>query len=82
MKTLLVTGTPGTGKTTLAKQLSLLLNYTYFDVNSFIKKAHIYGSYDRRRHCYVVDTAKLASRLVKVSQKALKTGKNGLFELN
>ncbi len=79
MKTILVTGTPGTGKTTLAKKLSLLLDYTYFDVNSFIKKAHIYCSYDSKRRCYVVDTAKLAGKLVKVRQDALKTGKTGLI---
>ncbi len=73
--TLLVTGTPGTGKTTLARKLSLLLNYAYFDVNSFAKTAHIYSSYDRKRQTYVVDEAKLAMELVKVREKALKASK-------
>ena len=80
--TLLVTGTPGTGKTTLAKKLSLLLNYAYFDVNSFAKTAHIYGSYDKKRQTYVVDEAKLARELIKVREKALKaskTAKNGVI---
>ena len=80
--TLLVTGTPGTGKTTLAKKLSLLLNYAYFDVNSFAKKAHIYASYDKKRQTYVVDASKLARRLIKVREKALKapkTAKNGII---
>ncbi|MBI3036833.1 AAA family ATPase [Candidatus Woesearchaeota archaeon] len=80
--TLIVTGTPGTGKTTLAKKLSLLLDYTYFDVNSFVKKAHLYGSYDAKRHSYVVDEAKLARKLVKVREKALKaskTAQNGII---
>ncbi|MBI2144050.1 AAA family ATPase [Candidatus Woesearchaeota archaeon] len=77
--TLLMTGTPGTGKTTLAKKLSLLLGYTYFDVNSFIKDAHIYSSYDRKRRSYVVDTAELASELLKVSEKAMKTGQKGII---
>ena len=79
MKTILITGTPGTGKTTLAKKLSLLLDYTYFDVNSYAKKAHIYSSYDKKRQSYVVDEAKLASSLIKVRQKALKTGSRGLI---
>ncbi len=75
--TILVTGTPGSGKTWLAKRLSLMLNYAYFDVNSFVKTAHIYSSYDKKRRCYVVDEAKLASSLIKVREKALKTGKKG-----
>lgn len=77
--TLLVTGTPGTGKTTLAKKLSLLLDYAYFDVNSFAKAAHIYSSYDKKRQTYVVDEAKLARSLMKVRQKALKTGSGGII---
>lgn len=77
--TLLVTGTPGTGKTTLAKKLSLLLNYTYFDVNSFLKKAHIYASYDWKRRTYVVDEAKLAGQLLKVRENALKTAQKGII---
>ena len=79
MKTILITGTPGTGKTTLAKKLSLLLDYTYFDVNSYAKKAHLYRSYDQKRQSYVVDEAKLACSLVKVRQKAIKTGSEGLI---
>ncbi len=70
--TILVTGTPGTGKTTLAKKLSLLLSYTYFDVGLFVKKAHLYSSYDRKRRTYVVDEAKLARKLIKVRTAALK----------
>src|SRR3989338_6474200 len=83
--TLLVTGTPGTGKTTLAKKLSLLLDYTYFDVGLFVKKAHLYSSYDRKRRTYVVDEAKLARELIKVKESALevskasKTGKKGII---
>lgn len=79
MRTLLVTGTPGTGKTVLARKLSLLLNYTYFDVNSFIKTAHLYASYDRKRGSYVVDERELASELVKVREKASKEGQKGVI---
>ncbi|MBI2143087.1 AAA family ATPase [Candidatus Woesearchaeota archaeon] len=84
--TVLVTGTPGTGKTTLAKKLSLLLDYAYFDVNSFAKAAHIYSSYDRKRRTYVLDEAKLARSLMKVRAEALenafrapKTAKMGII---
>ncbi|MBI2140864.1 AAA family ATPase [Candidatus Woesearchaeota archaeon] len=83
--TLLLTGTPGTGKTWLAKKLSLLLDYAYFDVGLFMKKARLYSSYDRKRRTYVVDEAKLASSLIKVREKSLeafkasKTGKKGII---
>ncbi len=79
MKTILVTGTPGTGKTTLAKKLSLLLNYTYFDVGSFVKNSHLYSSYDRKRQTFVVDEVKLVRSLIKVRLDAIKTGKKGLI---
>ncbi|MBI2580891.1 adenylate kinase family protein [Candidatus Woesearchaeota archaeon] len=83
--TLLVTGTPGTGKTWLAKKLSLLLDYAYFNVGLFVKKAHLYSSYDRKRHTYVVDEAKLARRLIRVREalksasRAPKTAKKGII---
>ena len=77
--TIIVTGTPGTGKTTLARKLSLLLNYAYFDVNSFAKQAHIYSNYDRKRQSYVVDEARLALELVKVREKASKTAQKGII---
>jgi adenylate kinase len=73
-KTIIVTGTPGTGKTFLAKKLSLLLDYTYFDANLWVKKAHLYSNYDSKRQAYVVEPKKLAISLLKVRDKALKTG--------
>ncbi len=79
MKTIVVTGTPGTGKSVLAKKLSLLLDYAYFDVNSFIKTAHIYSGYDRKRRSYEVEEGKLARELVKVRENALKTGRKGII---
>lgn len=77
MKTILITGTPGAGKSVLAKKLSLLLDYAYFDVNSFIRHAHIYSSYDRKRRSFVVDEAILARELVKVRQNAIRNGHRG-----
>ncbi len=79
MKTLLVTGTPGTGKTTLAKKLSLLLDYAYFDVGLFVKTAKLHSGYDRKRQTYVVDSSRLARQLIKVREKASKEGRKGII---
>jgi adenylate kinase len=79
MKTILVTGTPGTGKSFVAKKLSLFLRYRYFDVGKFIKEAKLYSSYDKKRSCYVVGEQKLVRALTKVRQNALKEGEKGLI---
>jgi adenylate kinase len=78
MKTILVTGTPGTGKSFIARKLSLFLHYKYFDIGKFVKEAKIYASFDKKRDCYVVDEQKLADELIKVRQKAIKAGERRL----
>ena len=43
---LIVTGTPGTGKTVLAKQLAKQLRLHYLSVTSFVKKHKLYTKTD------------------------------------
>ncbi len=61
MTTICVTGTPGTGKTTVAKQLATLLNFEYFDVNEILK-IHTIG-FDKQRNCKIIDTDSLVEQL-------------------
>ena len=77
MKTIAVSGTPGTGKTTISKKLALRLNYFYFDVNYFIAKNKLYEGYDRKRKTRVVDTAKLNKALIKEINTLTKKPING-----
>ena len=73
-KVIVVTGTPGTGKTTLAKKCAKECGFTYSDVNNLIKTHHLYSSYERKRKSYVVDLKKLNSFLIfhiKKSKKQL-----------
>ncbi|MBW2972123.1 adenylate kinase family protein [Candidatus Woesearchaeota archaeon] len=65
-KTIIVTGTPCTGKTTVAKKLAKKLGYEYIDVASLIKKNRLSEGYDRKRKCSIVDIKKLNRFLGKI----------------
>ncbi len=75
MKTIIVTGTPGTGKTTIAKKLSKKLGYDYIDVNKVIKIDKLREGYDRKRKSYLIDTKKLNKSLIKIIDEKLKDKK-------
>lgn len=65
MKTIIITGSVATGKTTLAKTLSKTLNYKYLDVNKIINKHDISEGYDEQRKTKVIDIKKLNKYLIK-----------------
>lgn len=51
-----MTGTPGTGKTYIAKKIAeKLKNFEYIDLNAIIKKDKLYDSYDRKAKTFDVD---------------------------
>jgi adenylate kinase len=64
MKVIAVSGTPGTGKTTLSKKLAKKLNYYYLDVNKLISKYKLSEGYDKKRKTKVVDIERLNNVLV------------------
>src|SRR3989338_7356909 len=65
MKIIAITGTPGTGKTALAKALAKKLNYKYVDVNKIINKHNISEGYDKKRKTKIIDVKKLNKCLIK-----------------
>ncbi len=65
MKVLIVTGTPGTGKTTLAVKLAKKLNFHYIDINKVVSKHNLSEGYDRKRKTKVIDAKKLNKELIK-----------------
>ncbi len=66
MTVICVSGTPCTGKTTLARKLSKQFNYKYIDVNKIIKDNKLNEKYDKKRRCYIVDIKKLNKLLIKL----------------
>ncbi|MBU2638451.1 MAG: adenylate kinase family protein [Nanoarchaeota archaeon] len=69
MAVIIVTGTPSTGKTTLAKELAKRLRYKHIDVNKVIKATHLIESYDKKRKTNVVDEKKLSKALINLVKK-------------
>ena len=71
---IIVTGTPGTGKTTYAKKLAEDKGYAYVDVNEVIKSHNLSEGYDREMKCDIVDTDKLCRVLVEIIADAKESG--------
>jgi adenylate kinase len=65
VKTIIVTGIPGTGKTSLAKKLAKKLHFSYIDVNAILRKGSIWYGYDRKRKTKIIDTRELNFALIK-----------------
>jgi len=64
-KIIAITGSVGTGKTTLAKKLAKLLKAKHIEISKFVKEKKIYSYYDSKRKTYVVNVRKLNNALLK-----------------
>ncbi len=79
LKLIAVTGTPGTGKSTIAKKLSLSLDYAYLSGSELVKKAKLAEKYDKRRKTAVVDASLFTHAVLKVRDYEVKKGSKGLI---
>jgi adenylate kinase len=75
-----ISGTPGTGKSYLAKKLSNLTKgkFEYFDLNKYIKENKLYDSYDKKDKTYDVDVKKLSKDIKELYKN--NTSKNSALE--
>ena len=62
---LIITGTPGTGKTTLANKLSLLFKKEVINISEYAKKHDLLEKYDPKSDTYDLSEKKLVKKLVK-----------------
>lgn len=67
MKTIVVTGAPGTGKTTVAKRIAKQKGYLYIDVNKLIENFKLSEGYDKKRKCLIVNVRKLNEVLINIT---------------
>jgi adenylate kinase len=74
MKAVIITGTPGTGKTRLAKKIAHHKGFLYLDVNKLIKEKKLYNTYDKKSTCFDVDVRKLN----KIILEKINASKKGL----
>ncbi len=80
MNVIAISGTPGTGKTTLARRLSKKTGYRYIGINRIINKYNISKEYDKKRKCKILDVKKLNKALIKEINQHKKTKKiNGVI---
>lgn len=63
---IVVTGTPGTGKTTFSKKLAKETGAEYLDVSELIKDKNLSEGYDEERQCEIIDTDRLVETILKV----------------
>jgi len=64
-KAIIITGTPGTGKTTLAKKLEGD-GYLVVNITNLVREKELYETYDKKLDTLIVDEEKLEKELIKL----------------
>lgn len=63
---ILITGTPGVGKTTISTKISFLLKISYINVNSLILNLKLYSKYDPHSRSYIINVKKTKTILSQI----------------
>ncbi len=68
MKAIIISGTPGTGKSALAKLLSQKLDLKNLNLKPLLKKNS--EGYDRKKQCHIINTKKLNKEIIKIIKQS------------
>jgi adenylate kinase len=68
-RVIIVTGTPGTGKTTLSSALAEALEARYLNLTRFVSNNKLYGGIDIQRGTKIIDMARTRARLKEKLEK-------------
>ena len=79
MKTIIVTGTPGTGKSALARHLAKTARFLYIDVNFIIALKKLGKGFDLERKCQIIDEKQLRKALLDLIQLHTKKRSRGII---
>ena len=60
-----LSGTPGSGKTTLAKKIAADLELEYIDGNQIIEKYELSEGYDKEKDCNIIDEKRFSDAVMK-----------------
>ena len=55
----LVTGTPGTGKSTTCEQIAEATGLQYVDIGGLVKSQELHSGWDDEYSCYIIDEDKV-----------------------
>ncbi len=65
-RVIIVTGTPGTGKTSVSRLLAEKLGCIHLDVSRYVIENRMYVSYDEERQTYVIDEDRVREAIKKL----------------
>jgi len=68
MTVICISGTPGTGKTEVAKALSQKLGWMCISLNDLAESKDLFAGYDEARDCRIVDEDKVKAELEKSAE--------------
>ena len=79
-KRIIISGTPGTGKTTISKKLTKILDAECLSLNEITIAKKYVLKYDEVRDTYVADFEKLIPHIIRCIEKATKQEKHVIIE--
>ncbi|UMM15729.1 hypothetical protein L5515_013046 [Caenorhabditis briggsae] len=60
---ILITGSPGTGKSTLAQQVAEKLGFEFIEISKEVRENNLQGEFDEQYNCHVLDEDKLLDHI-------------------